>query len=592
MGEKGQRVRATRWLRPLSLWVRKPVEDLVGISEIDRRCASLSADTLDAWLEQAQETLGIRYRLCGALEQIPQEGPVVVVANHPYGGLEGIVLAHLLRQVRPDCKLLVNFLLARFSVLNQMFISVDPFERSDSRQKNAKPLRESVRWLRGGGVLGIFPAGEVAHWRLRDWRVCEPPWSPNAARLARMTGATVVPIHFSGGNGPLFQLAGLVHPRLRTALLPRQLLNKAGLSIDVHVGQPVSPAQIGSFDTAESCNAFLRLSTQTLAPRASRPQEPLPQGQVSEPLPIIEPVPKEELVAELATLPPERLLLSSQSYRVYFAKAGEVPGMMTEIARVREVTFRAAHEGTGRSLDRDAFDEYYTHLFVWDTEDEALVGAYRLGPTDEILPRFGRKGLYSSTLFRFPSGFPDDLGPSIELGRSFVSLAYQKGYQPLQLLWKGIGAYVVRHPQVRYLFGPVSISCAYQPESRELMASVLSAHLRAVGIIRRAVRPRKPLAVTPGNREILRDITRGLDNVSALSGLIGCLEPDHKGIPVLLRQYLKLGAKMLAFNRDPAFNDALDGLGLVDLPRANRKVLAKYLPADGLDAYIARHADG
>src|SRR5262249_3158314 len=131
---------------------------------------------------------------------------------------------------------------------------------------------------------------------------------------------------------------------------------------------------------------------------------------------------------------------------------------------------------TGKPRDLDRFDQWYRHLFVWNSERNEMVGAYRIGLADSILSQRGARGLYTSTLFKFDPEFLKGLGPALELGRSFIAPAYQKEYQPLLLLWKGICHFIVRNPSYRTLFGPVSISNDYRAISRALIVEFCKAH--------------------------------------------------------------------------------------------------------------------
>lgn len=300
-------------------------------------------------------------------------------------------------------------------------------------QANVAGMRKAVRWLQGGGALLIFPAGEVSHLNLRTWSVSDPPWSVTSARLIRMSGAPVVPMYFGGSNSALFQLAGMVHPRLRTLLLPHELGNKMGAQVPIRLGPPLAPAKFAAFESDEQLAAHLRLKTYLLggAGRASSSEVTAPAvpERALEPMrPAIDP---ELLSCEIETLPPEMLLVRSGRMRVYCAPTSRIPWTLQELGRLRELTFRVVGEGTGRSADIDVFDDYYEHLFLWNTETLEIVGAYRLGRTDNISRRFGKRGLYTSTLFDYNELFIKLLGPALELGRSFVRVEYQKSFASL-----------------------------------------------------------------------------------------------------------------------------------------------------------------
>jgi putative hemolysin len=263
---------------------------------------------------------------------------------------------------------------------------------------------------------------------------------------------------------------------------------------------------------------------------------------------------------------------------VFIAEARQIPAVLREIGRLREVTFRAVGEGTGNAIDLDRFDDTYQHLFMWHKGKAEVVGSYRLGCVDEILARDGGKGLYTSSLFKFRAGFLERLGPSLELGRSFVRAEYQRKPTSLALLWRGVGEFLVRNPRYKLLFGPVSISRDYQGLSRRLMIEYLQTHHGDddyAGQVKAKNPPRERL--DPGERTAL-SLVRDADDVSAL---VSEIEEDNKGMPVLLRHYLKLNARILSFNVDPAFGHCTDGLIVVDLRTADVKMLRRFMGAEG-----------
>jgi len=529
------------------------------------------------------------------LESVPIRGPVVVVANHPFGAIEGLLLAHLLLQRRGDVRVLANGLLGRVVELRDLVLAVNPFEGPAAARDNIAPLRSALRWLRHGGLLAMFPAGEVAHLRLRERRVCDPPWRDSAAYLARAAGATVVPVHFSGRNGCLFQILGLLHPRLRTALLARELANKRGARIEVHIGTPASAAELHRFDGPPAITRFLRLRTEALA---RQPRPPVParaiaprlRRRASAPAAVAAAPAAALLHAEIAALPEEQTLVRSGSMRVLYAEAAQIHWVLREIGRLREISFRAAGEGSGKALDLDLFDGHYHQLLVWDDAHQWIAGAYRFALVDTVLARHGKRGLYTQSLFRYRRRFVAGLGCSIELGRSFVRPECQKNHSPLLLLWKGIGTFIARHPQYRYLFGPVSISNEYHPLSRQVLVEFLTAtsfHPR----LARMVRPRRGFR-RPGGTPWRGADLASLHDISAVDALLADLEQHRRGVPVLLRQYLKLGGLLLGFNVDPAFADALDGLILVDLTRTDARILERYMGVEGAAAWRAHHRAG
>jgi putative hemolysin len=575
--------------RALPDWMRRALLAAPGIARLIRlrEDGKNFADPfafVDAVLRELQVQLDVP---AFEEESIPATGPVIITSNHPYGGLDGLTAIATIGRRRRDLRLLANPDLAQLHGLGSLMIPVDPFGGSKAKRANVAGMRKALRWLEEGGALLIFPAGEVSHLHLRTLSVTDPPWSTTAARLIRMSGAPVVPMHFGGANSALFQLAGMVHPRLRTLLLPHELGNKLGARVSIRLGQPLSAAKLAAFQDDEQLAAHLRLKTYLLqsARSASVPTYESPAAQRTLE-PIAAAIDAERLSCEIETLPPEMLLVSSGRMRVYCAPTSRIPWTLQELGRLRELTFRAVGEGTGRSADIDVFDDYYEHLFIWNTETREIVGAYRLGRTDEISRRFGKRGLYTSTLFDYNDLFIRLLGPALELGRSFVRSEYQKNFASLMLLWKGIGEYVSRNPRYCRLIGPVSISNDYLPLSRELLVGFLRKR-NFDPLAPTLVRPKRPFR----RRYSLRSVGghKTVTDIETLSTVVADLEPDGKGAPVLLRQYLKLGGRMLGFNVDRDFGNALDCLVLVDLRKTDPRVLRKYMSDSGWERFSQAH---
>lgn len=569
---------------PLNRLLEGTVEHTFALARLGRMYQALPPTIdCDHFLQQTLDAFHIRVHCPEeALQRIPASGPLVVVANHPFGALEGVILAQQLRRVRPDVKILANYFLERIPELRELFISVDPFGGEGAAGRNLRPLKQALAHLQQGGLLVIFPAGEVSRRRL-DGATIDPPWHNTVARLVRRTAAPVVPVYFPGGNSLLFHLAGLLHPRLRTALLPRELLNKRNRTITPRIGAAIPFAKLKPLDD-DVMTAQLRLRCYALSAHTKRAPEQVSGGRPQDE--ISTEVAASLLSAEVAALPQEQQLDQSGDLQVWYAKADQIPWLLQEIGRLREITFRAAGEGTGRSRDIDLYDAYYLHLFIWDRGSNQLVGAYRLGLADEIVRHFGVKGLYTHSLFRYRAHLLQQIAPAIELGRSFVRPEYQRSYSPLLLLWKGIGQFVARHPHYRTLFGPVSISGDYATQSQQLLVQFLRAN-NYLPQLARYVRPRRPFRA-PWRPGWLHGQAAPAD-LEQLSELVSAMEEDQKGVPVLLRQYLKLGGHILGFNVDQAFNNALDGLIMVDLRQTDAKVLARYMGREQAEQFRALH---
>lgn len=537
------------------------------------------------------EELGVEARISPSdLERIPAEGPVVAVSNHPFGILDGVLLSELLTRLRPDVRVLTNHLLGELPELAPFCIFIDPFDRPESRSANGRALRQAIAHVRRGGLLLIFPAGEVAHFDLKTRAIRDPEWLPTAARLIRITRARALPILVRGANSFGFQMLGMVHPRLRTAALPSELLNKRGKSVEILVGSPIEPSFLEAMPEDSEAIQYLRLRSELLARRVC-PHIPAPDAPHQ---PIADPMPPADLEREIEALPADALLEENREYGIYLAAAPRIPLALAEIGRLRELTFRAAGEGSGNARDLDRFDQHYLHLFIWNRLRREIVGSYRLGDVPRLLRKFGRKGLYTASLFRFHPLFFARLGPALELGRSFVRPEYQKQFAPLLLLWKGIGAYVCRRPEYSTLIGAVSVSNRYSSASREVIARYFEKQMKTgkpFGQFRTdTVWPRRPLKGKTVRDWEVKALCDLLPDAEDLSGPIADLEPDGKGIPILVRQYVKLGGRLLAFSVDPAFGNTLDGFVTIDLTQTAPDTLARYMGKEQAATFLAWHA--
>jgi putative hemolysin len=534
--------------------------------------------------QAALDALGVRLpRDVAGRGQIPAEGPLVAVANHPFGGPEGVVLAALLLDVRPDVKVLGNYLLKRLAGIGESIIAVDPFGSQTARAGNRRALRAAIDWLETGGALVVFPSGEVSSPQWRQGHIADPPWSPHVGAIIRRTAATALPVYFPGRNGWRFHLAGLVHPRLRTCLLPGELVRRAGQKIQVCLGRPIPWAKLRRLPDDRCRTGFLRASTYLLQNR-KKPGPRLGTAQA----PIAVPLPNSRVAGEIAELGPTYRLAAGGEFAVYLARADQIPHLLHEIGRQREISFRCVQEGTGAAIDLDVFDRHYLHLFLWNHRRRELAGAYRLGLTDQILQAMGPEGLYSHQLFRYKPSFLAHLGQSIELGRSFIRPEYQRQFSCLSLLWRGIGEFIARCPSYRLLFGPVSISQAYAEVSRRLLVQFLTARKFAPDLAD-MVRPRCPYragAIAGLPKSDLHATFQDIDDVSLL---ISTLEEDAKGVPVLLRQYLKLNGRLISFNVDKAFSRVVDGLFLVDLRHTDPRLLTRFMGPEGAARFTGFH---
>lgn len=542
-----------------------------------------------AWFDSVAQAMGMQEEVDLPAEfEFPRQGPLVIIANHPFGVIDPVMLARWAAQFRPDLKVMTNSMLPdMMPELKDLVIPVDPFGGEAAAKRNLGPMKEALRLLRGGGALLIFPAGEVAAYKLGRGME-EPKWTNHLGSLVRRTQATVLPVYFPGSNSALFHTAGLIHPRLRTALLLREFCKREGTTVAMRVGNSIPYSRLKKFEDDESLTRYLRIHTFVLHQRGEEEAKLTVEGQNITTTPPTE-CQHERMVEEIDRLRARGGRLVRQgNLSVYQAHSHEIPVLLPEIGRLREVTFRAVGEGTGNDIDLDKYDRYYEHLILWDEEKEQVAGGYRLGRADMILQEYGPKGLYTNTLFHFEKPFLSNLGAAVEMGRSFVVKEYQRTLASLPLLWKGIACWVARNPHYKKLFGPVSISKDYSSLSRKMIVEFLQdnrmhPHLSAF------VKARNPFRYMRTRRMMREFISADLQNVDDCSALISSLETDGKGIPVLLKHYLKLNATILSFNVDKEFSSVVDGLILVDFTEIDPRLLSKYMGEESCRQYLAKH---
>jgi len=548
-----------------------------------------------SFFKAALRGLGVSYKVSTEdMDRFPQTGPVLVVSNHPFGGLDGLIMGALLEEIRPDFRMLGNFMLARCEPTKPWLIPVNPYESAKNSSENAKGLRMCVQWLKEGGVLGTFPSGDVSRFNFRQRAVLDPEWHEHAISLARRCGATVVPIYTHGRNSFLFQSVGHIHPRLRTLMLPREIVNKNGTEVPISIGKPIPASQLDKLPNNQQRTRYVRMRTEFLANRKLEKETksfviPARKPKLA---PIMEPVDPDLIAAEVAALAPEDCWARRGKFAVYNCRADEIPNGLREIGRLREVSYREEGEGSGKSCDLDHFDEIYRHIFLWDEEHKRIAGAYRIAKTDEILPKYGKEGLYTSTLFKFSEAFLEHLTPGVEVGRSFVAPDYQRSLLPLVLLLRGVIGIAGRDPKYHRMFGPVSISNTYSQASKALMTRYLNEG-RDEDLYRIAahVRPRRPFR---HRRRIWglegKDVSSLLNGVEDVSTLVSEIEADRKGIPVLLKHYLRMHTTLMSFNVDRQFSNCLDGLIITDLKKTDPGFLNRFLTSEEIQRLVSEEA--
>jgi putative hemolysin len=510
------------------------------------------------------------------LKNIPADGGFVAIANHPYGGIEGMVLLKILCMARPDAKVMANFLLKKIPNLSDYFVAVNPFENIE-HSSSISGIKSTLEMLNNGVPIGIFPAGEVSTFKIEQQQVTDRLWHPVVGKIIQKSKVPVVPIYFHGNNGLLFNLLSLIHPALRTAKLPSELFNKQGQTIKLRIGKPINIQEVPDNKDPVKLLNFLRAKTYALGTGLEEEKKLFNPRNLfkikKRPEEIEAAISADILTKEVDELRDDYLVTKEKAYEVFVVPTSVIPNIIREIGRLREITFREVGEGSNKSIDLDEYDIYYSHLFIWDTEAKMVVGAYRIGLGDEIFYSMGKKGFYTATLFKIKSQFTPVLKRSLELGRSWIRKEYQQKPLPLFLLWKGILKFLIDNPRYRYLIGPVSISNSFSKFSKSLIVDYITRN-HFDHEMAEYVKPRKQFKVDFSSIDAELLLT-GEDSLKSLDNLISELEVRNMKVPVLLRQYISLNAKIICFNIDPKFADCLDGFLVLDLQKVPQEILLK-----------------
>jgi len=562
-------------------WILMRVLNISAINKVYEKHKHLSdLDFMNALLDEYE----IKFEIPKEdLRRIPKTGSFITISNHPLGGIDGILLLKLLLEYRPDFKIIANFLLHRIKPMKPYILPVNPFEEKKDVKSSLMGFKTALLHLQEGRSLGIFPAGEVSTYREGNLFV-DKPWEEAAMKLIRKANVPVVPIYFHAKNSKFFYHLAKLSDTLRTAKLPSEVLTQKERLIKVRIGNPISVNDQNEYKTLESYTEFLRKKTYMLANpfRKKKLLENLPK-KLKFPKPpkkIVNPVSVDVIENEIEALDKnDKRLLLSKNYAVYLASANSIPNIIQEIGRLREITFREVGEGTNKAIDLDKFDSYYHHLFLWDQIAKKIVGAYRMGLGSKIFPKYGINGFYLQDLFRFEPELYPMMSKSIEMGRAFIIKDYQLRPMPLFLLWKGIVHTTLRFPEHRYLIGGVSISNKFSEFTKSLMIEFMKSHYYDP-YVAQYIKPKKEYKVKlkDADKDFIFDESKA--DFNKFDKIIDEVEPGSLRIPVLIKKYIKQNAKVVAFNVDPLFNNAVDGLmyiRIADLPESTvRPVMEEF----------------
>ncbi len=537
------------------------------------------------FFDKLLEELNVKYLAFQEdLAKIPKTGPFILVSNHPLGALDGVIMCKILTEIRPDFKVMGNFLLTKIKPMEPYVISVNPFEKRKEAYSSMSGMREALKHLSEGGCLGIFPAGEVSNKNNEYNEILDKEWQEPALKLIKKAQVPVVPMYFHAKNSKLFYNVSKIHPDLQTLLLPSEMVNKREKPIKIRIGRPVTPKILNEYETPKELGEFLKKKVYMMKSyfedrksvaeflkvknlNISPKEEVVVQN-------IIDETPLAEILADRENLRKKegKMLFSNGDYEVYFTKFDEIPAMMREIGRQRELTFRAVGEGTNLPFDLDEYDKHYHHLILWDNVAQKIAGAYRMALGSEVMKNYGIKGFYTNSLFDFDQELQPFFKKVIEMGRAYISIEYQQKPLPLFLLWRGIVHVCLRNPEHKFLMGGVSISNRFSDFSKSLMIEFMRSHYFDP-VVAQYVHPKNDYKVYLSERDKSLFFEGLDDDLNKFDKLIDDFEPEMR-LPVLIKKYIKQNAKVVAFNVDPNFNDAIDGLMYIrisDLPEGTIK---------------------
>lgn len=537
------------------------------------------------FFDKLLEELNVKYLAFQEdLAKIPKTGPFILVSNHPLGALDGVIMCKILTEIRPDFKVMGNFLLTKIKPMEPYVISVNPFEKRKEAYSSMSGMREALKHLSEGGCMGIFPAGEVSNKNNEYNEILDKEWQEPALKLIKKAQVPVVPMYFHAKNSKLFYNVSKIHPDLQTLMIPAEMVNKREKPIKIRIGRPVTPKILNEYETPKELGEFLKKKVYMMKSyfedrksvaeflkvknlNISPKEEVVVQN-------IIDETPLAEILADRENLRKKegKMLFSNGDYEVYFTKFDEIPAMMREIGRQRELTFRAVGEGTNLPFDLDEYDKHYHHLILWDNVAQKIAGAYRMALGSEVMKKHGIKGFYTNSLFDFDQELHPFFKKVIEMGRAYISIEYQQKPLPLFLLWRGIVHVCLRNPEHKFLMGGVSISNRFSDFSKSLMIEFMRSHYFDP-VVAQYVHPKNDYKVYLSERDKSLFFEGLDDDLNKFDKLIDDFEPEMR-LPVLIKKYIKQNAKVVAFNVDPNFNDAIDGLMYIrisDLPEGTIK---------------------
>jgi putative hemolysin len=544
------------------------ISKILYIKEINNFLAEHYNKTGLDFIDELFEMLDFSYLVSAKdREKIPSEGKLIIVSNHPLGGLDGLILLKLISEVRRDLKIIVNDVLLNISNLEEFFLPLDILN-SKFQKENIAAISKAIR---DENAVIIFPAGEVARMSINGIR--DGDWNKGAVYFAEKLNAPVLPVFLEAKNSFLFYLVSFLSLKFSTFLLPRELFNKRGKSIRIKIGNHILPQ---AFSTKYQRSSHLIKSLRKHVYLIGKNKK----GVFATEKNVIHPLSRKQIKSQL--MKSTNLGTTSDGKKILLASYKNSPDVMKEIARLREITFRKVGEGTGGKFDIDEFDKHYQHLVLWDDKELEIVGSYRIGRGNYLLNQSGIMGFYTSTLFNYNDEIKELLPYSVELGRSFVQSKYWNT-TALDYLWQGLGAYINSNSGIRYLFGGVSLSNSYSEEAKNLIVYFYRKWFSSPVIYSIA---KSKFEISRKADQELKLIFNSDDYVSELRILKNRLKLLGYSIPTLYKQYSDLcepgGVVFLDFGVDKDFQNCIDALILVDISMIKKSKKERYLGSDKL----------
>jgi len=541
-----------------------------------------SQSTGSVFIKSVLEDFDIKYNISeSSKSNIPVSGAFIIIANHPLGIIDKLILLKVICEIRSDFKIFGDNYLDQIKSIKDYIIPTNAIKNTGFNQISYNGIKEAFKHVSSGSPIGIFPSGEVSSNYAGSSKATDKQWQKSSIRFIQKAGVQVIPVFFNGSNGNLLNIMGQMHPLLRSASIPSEILNIRRQALEIIIGKPITTKTIECFTTTNSLGVFLRSKTfslnnpakiETFFNSAMRTKEKKKES-------IIDPVDLELLLSDLDQIAMDCLLFTKGNFTVYCAPFSQIPNIIREIGRLREITFREIGEGTNKNIDLEQYDIYYNHLFIWDNDKKKIAGSYRIGKGKDIINQYGKNGFYISSLFKIKKGFSGILEKSLELGRSFIVKEYQRQPMSLFLLWKGILWYLIKNPDYQYLIGPVSISNDYSRQSKSLIGQFIKENYFDFSLSTFIVPRNKfkiPKSIYHTNKIILEGID---DDIKILDLWIKEFQPGLS-VPVLIKKYLQMNGRIIGFNIDPDFSNCLDGLMFVnisDIPFEMLETLAKEL---------------